>query len=331
MDMTRALAIHVMACTYNCYGGHPTLSLLGDFLLLDAPDFGDAIKEIELILRFADSGPPERTLEGMYESFHANQATMPLVTYRRSKGRMEIAVASSVMDGRDWKASRELSLELFKRGFDEVIQALSLMRKRLKKTDAFDLDAFLAHCEAGRRSIPDSEEGLQQLAANLKVADQARRDAMSPWEKLGIDWEDFHPEARKILDDPFFWDCVHDFSPNGNDTGADLLESYRDWLKGRRDVHPMRFFERFSKECGYDSPQAMDEESFDEAAIGLAFAELKLRGLCDEEVRALALTSIERKRVEAEASVDWSHRDERLKTLEMMRLKLLRGSGNRQS
>ena len=322
---TPALEIYVGLCSYNSYGGHPTLSLLGAFLLLDAPDFGEAIRKIELILRVAHSGPPVKTLEEMYESFHANQATMPLVTYRRSKGRMEIAVASAILDGRDWDRSRGLSLDLFRRGFDEVIQAMSLMKKRLKASDAFDLDAFLAYCEAGRKRIPGSEADLQQLAAGMEAAARARHDAMTAWEKLAIDWEDFHPEARSILDDPFFWDCIDDFSPNGNDTGADLLESYRDWLKGRRNPEPMRFFERFAKECGYESHQAMEQASSGEASIGLAFAEFKLRGQCDDEIRSLALASIERQRMEAEESVDWSAREERLKTLEMVKLKLLPG------
>jgi uncharacterized protein YfeS len=322
---TQALKIYVGASTYNCYGGHKTLSVLGDFLLMGAPNFGEAIHEIEMVLQFAHSGPPGKTLEQLYKDFHVRRATLPLVTFRRAKGRMEIAVASGLIDGRDLQASRTLSLELFKRGFDEVIQAMSLMSKRLKKGDAFDLEAFLAHCEAGRRRIPDSEEDLQQLAAGLEAADQARRDAMTSWEKLAIDWEDFHPKAREILDDPFFWGSCDDFSPNGNDTGADLLEAYRDWLKGHRDAPPMQFLERLAKQWGYEGWQAMDKEVLDESSIGLAFAELKLRGRCDDRVRALAIESIERQRVDAEASVDWPHREERMKTLEMMRQKLLPG------
>ena len=320
--MTRVLEIYVGASTYNRYGGQVTLSLLGDFLMLGAPDFGDAIKEIELILRFNHSGPPRKTLESMFESFHANQSSMPLVTYRRSKGRMEIAAASDLMDGRDLDRSRQLSLDLFKRGFDAVLQAMSLMRKRLKKSDAFDLDSFLAHCESARRRLPATDGDLQQIATELKASAKIRREALSPWEKLGIDWEDYHPKAREILDDPFLWDSSHEFAPNGNDTGADLLEAYRDWLKKHRVGRPMEFLEHLARRWGYADLQAMDEETLDESAIGLAFAEIKLRGQCDDEVRALALKSIERQCEIAERSVDWSHRGERLKTLKMMALKI---------
>jgi uncharacterized protein YfeS len=196
------------------------------------------------------------------------------------------------------------------------------MRKRLGPTDSFDLNAFLSQCESARQRIPVSEDTLQELAAELKAADQAKRAAMSPWEKLGLDWEDFHPRAREILDDPFFWDCTDDFSPNGNDTGADLLEGYLDWLKSHKDGQPIRFLERLSNQWGYQGIEGMDEDVRDEAAIGLAFADIKLRGVCDEQARALAMKSINRQRTQAESSSGWAHRDERLKTLEKIERKL---------
>lgn len=317
-----------MAKSYNCYGGHTTLSPIGDFLLRDAPDLGDAIAEIAVTLHFPLSGPPKKTLEDLLKRYANYRATLPKITYRRDKRKVEINVASELMDGRDWEPSSRLSLPLFKRGVDEVIQALVLMRKRLKSTDSFDLDAFLAHCEAARGRIPGSEDALQDLAAELKAADQAKRDTMSPWEKLGIDWEDFHPQARDVLDDPFFWECTNDFSPNGNDTGADLLEAYRDWLKKHRDGQPIRFLERLAKQWGYAGIAGMDEYVRNEAAIALAFADIKLRGLCDEEAQRLALKSIERQRTEAVTSSSWPHREKRLRALEKIENKLRQTDNN---
>ncbi len=196
------------------------------------------------------------------------------------------------------------------------------MKKRLKDADAFDLEAFLAHCESARQRVPGSEDALQNLAAELKAAQEARRDAMSPWEKLRIDWEDFHPRARTILDDPFFWDSGNDFSPNGNDTGADLLESYRDWLRRHADGQPVRFLECLAQQWGYRDIEGMEEEIRDEAAIGLAFAEIKLRATCDQRASRLALEAVKRQRNRAEAATEWPYRNERLKSLEKIEAKL---------
>jgi uncharacterized protein YfeS len=316
------MEFYVMAKSYNCYGGHTTLSPIGQFLLRDAPDFGDAIKEITVTLHLPCAGPAKKTLEQLLDRHNRHRTTLPKITFRRAKAKVEIDVASQLMDGRDWRPSPRLSLPLFERGVAEVIEALSLIGKRLKATDSFDYDAFIAQCENARGRIPNSEDALQDLAAELKAADQAKRAAMSPWEKLGIDWEDFHPQAREVLDDPFFWECADDFSPNGNDTGADLLEAYRDWLKRHRDGEPIKFLERLAKQWGYSEIEGMDDDVRDEAAIALAFADLKLRGECDAEARNLALRSVERLRAHAQESTGWSHREERLKTLTMIEHKL---------
>lgn len=312
---------YVMAKSYNCYGGHTTLSPIGNFLLMGAGNFGDAVREVTVTLHFRDSGPARKTLEQLLEGHNRHRSTLPKVVYRRTKGQVSIDIASELMDGRQWKPSPRLSLPLFERGVDEIVQALALMRTRLKGSDAFDIEAFLAHCEAARQRIPSTEDALQDLAAKLKAADRAKRDAMSPWEKLDIDWDDFHPQARQILDDPFFWESTDDFSPNGNDTGADLLDSYRDWLR-THDGQPIRFLEHLAQRWGYAGIAAMDGEVRDAAAIGLAFADIKLRGECDDHARELALNSISRQRIQAEASVGWSHREARLNTLEKIERKL---------
>lgn len=311
-----------MTKSYNCYGGHTTLSQIGDFILLGGKDFGDAVKEIKVTLHLPCSGPPKRTLEQLLERHNNHRSTLPKITFRRASGKVEIDVASELMDGRDWKPSPRLSLPLFERGVEEVTQAMSLMKKRLKASDSFDLDAFLILCQAAREHLPSSEDALQDLVAELKAAKKEKCDAMSPWEKLDIDWEEFHPSSREILDDPFFWNCTNDFSPNGNDTGADLLEAYRDWLTSHNDGQPVRFLEWLTKRWGYSDLDTMDDDVRDEAAIALAFADIKLRGLCDDRARQLAMKSIKRQRIHAEGATAWSHREERLKTLETIERKL---------
>lgn len=311
-----------MAKSYDCCGSHPTLSPIGDFLLMGTDGFGDAIKELSVTLHFPDSGPPRKTLEEALKQHNMYRSTLPKITFWRAKGRLVIDIASELMDGREWKPSPQLSLPMFERGVDEVINALPLMRTRLKNSDAFALEAFLSHCEAARQRIPRSENALNDLVALLKEADKAKREAMSPWDKLGIDWEDFHPRARKILDDPFFWELANDFSPNGNDTGADLLYDYIDWFKRHKNSQPLAFLKDLAKRWGYPNLEEMDNDVRDEALIGLAFADIKLRATCDPHIRQLALETTERLRKQAQLATDWPHREERLMTLDKIEAKL---------
>ncbi len=316
------IKFYIMSKTYNCYGGHTTLSLISDFLLKDAPHFGDAIKEITLTFHFPNAGLPRKTLESLYEDHDNFRSNLPKIVYRRSSGKLVIDVSSELLDSSKWKASSRLSLPLFVSGVEEVITALSLIKKRIKKSDDFDLGSFLTHCKTARERIPSSEDELQLLSEELKAVAKAQRATMSPWQKLGIDWEDYHPNARNVLDNPFFWERSNDFAPNGNDTGADILSEYMNWIKLHKDGKPLVFIEQLARQWGYVDFVTMDEDLRDEAAIGLAFADLKLRAICDPDVRDLALTAIEQQRSRAQESTGWSHRDEKLKTLDILETKL---------
>jgi len=317
------MKMRIYAKSYDSWGGNPHLSLIGDFLLREASSFGTAIEEIEFTLVLPDRGPPKTTLGSLFETHHRYRASLPKVTFHRKKKRVEIAIASEAMDGRDWKFTPITDLTIFSRGVVEVIAGLDLLQKRLKTSDDFNLDALMSQCAASKALVPSNENDLQIIIAELRAADEKRRAGMSPWEKLGIDWEDFHPKAKSILDDPFFWNCTDDFSPNGNDTGADLLEGYRDWLKKHKEGHPAKFVEALAKRWGYNGRTDMDEETRDEADVALAFADIKLRGGCDAQARQRALDAIKNQRRIANDATDWPHLQERLKALDRIEAKLI--------
>jgi uncharacterized protein YfeS len=321
------MQFYLMSRTYNVYGGHPTLSLIPEFLLLDAADFGPAVSELTLTFHFRTSGPPRPTLEQSYANFHAHRPSLPKVVFRRSRGKAAIDIASELVDGQDWDRVRGLSLPIFTAGVSETLAALALLRKRLTAKDDFRLDAFLVHCSRAQTRLPATAEELAALAESSKRSRADRLAAMSPWERLGIDWRDFHPDARKVLDAPFYWESSNDFAPNGNDTGADLLADYRKWLRGNPSGDPILFYQRLIRQWGVaeDSVSDSDRSIMDEAAVALAFAELKLRAVCSPAVSALARTAIGRQRQRAVEAVDWQHRDDRLKSLDLLEAKLLSG------
>jgi uncharacterized protein YfeS len=321
------MQFHVMACTYNTYGGHSTLSLISDFLLADADDFGSAVSELSVTFHFPDSGPPRPTLERTFADFHANRQSLPKVVFRRKRGHLSIDIASELLDGEDWAQKRGSSLRLFNAGVAETIAALELLKKRLTSKDDFNLPAFLAHCRKAQSRLPSTAEELASFVAERETRRAARDAAMSPWERLGIDWREFHPDARKILDDPFFWDCSNDFAPNGNDTGADLFTDYRKWLRRNPSGDPITFYRELIRQWGFPPVASNDLERtvMDEAAVALAFAEFKLRADCRPSVAELARIAIQRQRQQATEAVNWPHQEERLKSLDMLEAKLPSG------
>ena len=318
------MQFYVMARTYNTYGGHSTLSLIADFLLGETDDFGSAVSELTVTFHFPHTGQARRSLEKMYADFHANRQSLPKVVFRRKRGQASIDIASELLDGKDWEQTRGLSLALFKAGVADTIAALELLKKRLTPKDDFSLAAFLAHCSKAQSRLPSTVEELAALAEECKKRQTARYAAMSPWERLGIDWRDFHPDARQILDAPFFWECTNDFAPNGNDTGADLLADYRKWLRRNPSGDPILFYQGLIRRWGFPLQPSSDLERTvrDEAAVALAFAEFKLRADCRPAVAALARAAIQRQRQQAIQVVDWPHKEERLKTLDMLEAKL---------
>ena len=313
-----------MARTYNSYGAHSTLSMIPGCLLTGAPNFGKAISELTVTFHFPTSGPARKSLEQLYANFHSNRVTLPKVVFRRSREKASIDVASDLLDGSDVETRYGLSLPLFIAAVKETLVALRLLKTRLTAKDDFSLDALLTHCEQRETSLPATDEALAQLKAALNQKRVAIQATMSPWERLGIDWRDYHPNAQQILDDPFFWEEANDFSPHGNDTGADLLSDYRSWLKRNPTGEPLDFYRNLITRWGFslDSSDITARSVIDEAAVALAFAEIKLRGACRPQISELALQAATKQRQDALQAVDWPHRDDRLKSLDLIQTKL---------
>lgn len=318
-----------MTRAYDEYGYDLTLSLIPGFILSDAPTFGSAIRELTVNFHFPTSGPPRKSLERAYAEYHANRLRLPKAVFKRNREKVEIDIASNliVIDPSDWRQRiehRKMSVALFRAGFGELVPALSMLRLKITPKDDFHLDAFLDYCQRREASLPSTDEGLVMLKNQVDERRAAVRAAKSPWESLGVEWRDFHPDARRILDDPFFWQGADDFSPHGNDTGADLLADYSSWLKQHRNDDPLDFYHHLTSGWGFalDTTDPTFRSVLDEAAVALAFAELKLRGDCRPSAAKFALQALERQRQDALAATDWPHRDDRLRRLDQIEAKL---------
>lgn len=128
--------------------------------------------------------------------------------------------------------------------------------------------------------------------------------------------ETSHPKFVENMTAEFYYDCTYDFSPFGNDHGADLLfnleEFYQEtkgkgilkWLFNTIDEYGFKYT---SEDCSkiLDEPtikQLQNEDPhfincMNNTIIAAAFGQIKISGEVDNELKDLARTAIQRQLV----------------------------------
>jgi uncharacterized protein YfeS len=328
--------ISVYRRSYNTYGGSSIFSFVGDFLTARLGDYGSAVESIELIAclrsRTRTFLP---TLEEMFDQFHEYVKRLPQVTFRRKLKRIEIIFLSEhffSQDDETWKPSAKKC----NRAAEEVAGALTLVKKRLKPADDFNVERLLADASRLLATKIDSMEEWEKFREEAKAKRLALQAMKTPWELLEIDWSHYHRKAREILDDPFFWECADDLAPHGNDTGADLLEDYRRWDRRNRTRSPLDFLDRLMAKWGLEpidwwvtDPDAVKKLHQDdpiplsvcnELAVALAFAVVKMRAKCPGDVIQMALAALARTAIlvrdsslSSEIKASWDEAIEKMK------------------
>ena len=334
------MKLSVLIQSYSSHGGAETTTLAGEFLAEYLRDLPPGMLEVEVVACFRSRGKPHRTMQSIWHDFHDSLTGLPHARYSAKKGRLQIRYASH-MHAED-AIDGEPVLDAFQaivREVATVVASTLVEHKSLRKeVPLAALQSALAHAMA---EMPATEKALQQLAITQQGHAIAAAAVAEPWEKLDVDWKLYHPQARELLDDPFFWDGVDEYAPHGNDTGADLLDAFRDWRRRHRGVPASRFLLTMLKRWNYTSgvrallskPMELwneeDElmlEVLDEANIAIAFAQIKLEGTCDADLREAALHSIERQLDPAvHAHFSWTVPLEHRDRLEQLRAKLAAG------
>jgi uncharacterized protein YfeS len=133
-------------------------------------------------------------------------------------------------------------------------------------------------------------------------------------ETLDDDWElsedTAHPNAVKLLNQPFFWDIGDESSPFGNETGADVLQFYRAAFAEDPHLDGSDFLSDVFQEWDLDRRFAegipdeelayrLDREHFhilayDDAVVATAFAEVVFLGTVSVELAEAAIRSLTR-------------------------------------
>ncbi|HET7731960.1 MAG TPA: hypothetical protein VFK48_18205 [Usitatibacter sp.] len=153
------------------------------------------------------------------------------------------------------------------------------------------------------------------------------------------DWElspdTAHPTAAELMQEAFFWDVTDENSPFGNDSGADALELYREARAEDPDLDSREFLVELLEQWDVDTgfAQEIPEEelaerlerehfhilTYDDAIVGVAFAELVMTGTVNEDIAEAAIHSLERQALpELLEFRGWSDPAERRERCEQM-------------
>ncbi len=238
--------------------------------------------------------------DGQSAKWEAYLAQVPMRRFARK--RRELVVTLRGDPGFDFFDRRYLvnvTVPDIQTGTAMVLSALQYAQSTLKASDGVDLVPMIRSAEALLvRKWPDD----QAMRAELSVAyelDRARIAAMDPWAK--IDMRGFHPAARKFLDQPSDWSAVDDFSPHGNDLGADVLGG---WSKLKAMNIPA-LAQHFEIDLAEDDAQASMARI--QLSNAIAFGHIKKSGSCPSDIAVIALQALRTDRAQASQCVVHDH------------------------
>ena len=312
------MEINVLYRLYNIFGGHKSFSLAGTYLEDGMPKFGDAIREIEITIHFHQGSPAKKSLEKLHDEFHQNLSTLPKCVFFRKKQRLVLDFEAKFTTGFEIKRNSrppiQINPEWVKNTLSEIIHQLPLIKSKIKKSDDFNFDSFESYLKQKLYDIPIEVSELEKIEQRVSARKKQEFNKLDDWEKLNINWDDYHPNARNAVNQPFLWSEVDEFSPNGNDTGADTLELFKEWNKRHKDVSALVFLENLLAgwEVDLDSPYKSDYTSrtYFQCVVGLAFASAKLRGKCEDKLKEIAIKAIDKYLNEIQAEIDWQFFEE---------------------
>jgi uncharacterized protein YfeS len=295
---------YVLMQSYDRYGGG-SLSIVGDLLEHAAREHDVGVDSFEATACFRTERPAKPTLEDLHARFHAELAKLPRIRWERKRRRLYVRYGSGVGLAED-VFERPASVALLQSAVKELSAVLHANADRLSRRQDLNIGAVIELLDSLVEFMPETDEELVAFATGHAHLREAERAALPWWEQLGINWADYHPAARELLNDPFFWSEIDGHAPHGNDTGADLMSDFRSWRQAHKVRPPIEFLERVLGGWGvstdwkllplaeWDSNVELAMCTHAEAAVALAFALIKLEGSCDDSVRAVALEALDR-------------------------------------
>lgn len=294
----------VMENSFNSYGGSVVFKPLEALISLEDVNFGVALSTITLTLQFSCELPFEQqnvhvSLRSSYDKF-INYTAKPKRIFKRKKAELEICTKAKFVSREDFFPESRAEYKkrndtYFKDWNLEVLDILKAefiaSKNKFKKTDDFDFEACLAWIESLRQRLPETKANADSLIESYKNQQSLEYSKLSDWERLGIDWSDYHILARDAVPFAELWSITNDLAPNGNDTGADVLHFFGDnkgKIRKSKDEGRAIFKKEWEHMWGEPLPQA--NGNYDDLAlndyrkftVGFAYGSLKHLGHCPE-------------------------------------------------
>jgi hypothetical protein len=190
-----------------------SISLVADWLECDFPDLGSAIEEFEVTLHFFHDGPAKKSLGKMQEEFHKSLKFLPKTKYFQQKQRFTLDVEGKFTTGYEIERQRkppiQINLEWVKSTLETIIDALPIIKQKIGNRNDFDFDGFKIILYSKLDEIPYTVKDLESIQELVVAKRETALKKLDEWEKLGIDWEEYHPNARKIVPILFSMECIH--------------------------------------------------------------------------------------------------------------------------
>jgi uncharacterized protein YfeS len=261
---------------------------------------------------------------------------LPSRTFRRKKGLLEIATGVDFLNAQDLipEKQSEYQARVGRYLYDRQLRVGQLLvseieacRQKFKASDDIDFGAFIDWVRSVPSSIPKEKAEADVLIGALSERRRERREKLSPWERLDIDWDEFHPRAKALVPDHRLWSSVDDFSPNGNDTGSDVLALLQEHASDPSLLSDdgRTFYRTTWEEWGFSWPPVhqpsndLEYKTHREFVVGLAFSFLKVLGKCPPWLRVSALDEIAKYRAFLEdGTARWEHFEEAMTMLALM-------------
>lgn len=141
---------------YNSGGSGPCIMRCVEYLTAGGPkSFGTAIEQIEIYARCQTRDPIVPGSQSLMDEFQAGLATLPYIRFQRKAKLFVVSYASEWLYS--WAMLGASVIELpspeFRCLVREFAAALALVRRRIKKSDDFDVDAFETHLQRRVESL----------------------------------------------------------------------------------------------------------------------------------------------------------------------------------
>jgi len=314
----KLVKLYILHQLYNCYGGHKSISLVSDLLEYAEPDFGTAIEDFEITLHFNHQSPTKSPSDPMYKSFHDNLKKLPKCTFYRKKKRLALEIEGTFTTGHELEKNRRPPIKInpdwVKGALSDIADNLPLIKAKIKKSDDFLFSDFESHILKTLDEMPTDIDELEKFSERVQQRKDESFEKLDDWEKLGLDWSEYHPSARDLVPLPELWSCIDEFSPNGNDTGADTLAIFRDWNKRNKSTPSLIFLTKLLQDWEIDIKRPYKNEysthTYFQAVVGLAFASAKIRGECEQTVKEKASVAIKDYLERIANITNWEHKKE---------------------